>query len=309
MRLVAAAQGGEGLGISRRGELRVVIPMRPSGADRSRQGLFLRWSVPLFAVAVLVAACGGSAGTSGSGAGPSSSASLSGEPVDLVFISDSSGWQVAKMYAQHAQQALGRPVRVTDWAIGGLSLDQALAQVKADPSKLANAEIIVVGSIAPIPGRGTRSGTGADFEKCMEPTTQPNQQPPKILTVADWAPYQADLGSLYAEIWKLRQGAPAILRALDRYNPVISDWQAGGIQKECTAGFDASNGAIKAAALANGATFASAEDALNGPGHRQDPRAMGYISDDGFHCLAKGAALIADTLAAAGFEPNTMPTH
>lgn len=279
--------------------------MKPSVPESSRRRLFLRWSVPLFAVAVLVAACGGSAGTSGSGAGPSSSPSLSGEPVDLVFISDSSGWQVANIYAQRAQKALGRPVRVTDWAIGGLSLDQALAQVKGDPSKVANAEIIVVGSIGPTPG----GGTGSDFEKCVVPTTQPDQQPPKTYTVADWATYQADLGSLYAEIWNLRQGAPTILRALDRYNPVISDWQAGGIQKECTAGFAAMNGAIKAAAQANRATFASAEDALNGLGHHQDPRAQGYIADDGVHCLAKGAALITDTLAAAGFELNTKPAQ
>lgn len=278
--------------------------MRSSVPESSRRLGLLRWAVPLFAVAVLVVACGGSAGTSGSGAKPSSSPSLSGEPVDLVFISDSSGWQVAKMYAEHAQKALGRPVRVTDWAIGGLSLDQALAQVKADPSKIANAEIIVVGSIGPT----SEKGPSADFdEKCLYGTAEPNQQPPKILTVADWAPYQADYGSLYAEIWKLRQGAPVILRALDRYNPVISDWQAGGIQKECTAGFEASNGAIKAAALANGATLASAEDALNGPGHQQDPRAMGYIADDGVHCLAKGAAQIAATLAATGFEPATKP--
>jgi hypothetical protein len=268
--------------------------------------MLLRWSVPLIVVVVLVAACGGSAGTSGSGAGSSSSPSLSGEPVDLVFISDSSGFQVANLYAQHAQKTLGRPVRVTDWAIGDLPLDKALAQVKFNASKIANAEIIVVGAITPTWGKGP----SADFDlKCMVPTTEPNQQPPKILTVADWATYQADLGALYAEIWKLRQGAPTILRALDRYNPVISDWQAGGIQKECAAGFEAMNGAIKAADLANGATFASAEDALNGPGHQQDPRAKGYIADDGIHCTAKGAALIADTLAAAGFEPNTMPTH
>jgi hypothetical protein len=35
----------------------------------------------------------------------------------------------------------------------------------------------------------------------------------------------------------------------------------------------------------------------------------GHIADDGVHCLAKGAALIADTLAAAGFEPNTKPAQ
>lgn len=130
-----------------------------------------------------------------------------------------------------------------------------------------------------------------------------------MLTVADWATYQADIEALYAEIWKIRDGAPVILRALDRYNPVISDWQAGGIQKQCSAGFEAMNDATKAAAEATGATFASAEDALNGPRHDQDPRAMGYISDDGVHCVAAGAALIADVLAATGYDPNTKPAQ
>lgn len=35
------------------------------------------------------------------------------------------------------------------------------------------------------------------------------------------------------------------------------------------------NGAIKAAAQVSRAMLASAEDALNGPGHQQDPRALG----------------------------------
>lgn len=267
----------------------------------------MRRSVTLFAVAVLVASCG-AASTSGSSSGPSGSPSPSGEPLDLVLISDSSGWQVAGLYAQRVQEALGRPVRVTDWAIGGLTLDQAMTKVKGDPQAVADAEIVVVGAMGPAEGRGTVPGTGADFDRCMFPTTEPNQQPPQPLTVADWAPYQADITGLYAQIWKLHPSGTLILRALDRYNPVISDWRAGGIDKACAVGFEAMNEATRAAAGAGGATFASAWGALNGPDHQQDPRVMGYISDDGVHCVVKGAALIADALAATGYAPSTKPT-
>ena len=75
------------------------------------------------------------------------------------------------------------------------------------------------------------------------------------------------------------------------------------------ADWESFSGVTRAAARANGATFVSIYDAFNGPGHQQDSQARGYIGSDGEHTSLKGATVIADTFAVAGFEPNTPGRH
>jgi hypothetical protein len=222
-----------------------------------------------------------------------------GEPVDLVYFSDSGGWGVAERYGRLASEALDREVRVHDHAIGGLSAVRVLDMVQNSlADEVAEAEIVVV--------YGNPEGSEADFAQpdigtCVSTSTA-ERQPPVVATMADWQPYRDVLDGIYAEIWSLREGQPTIIRAVDLYSPVISDWRAAGIEAECTASWEVWSSVIGEAAEANGATFVSVYDLLNGENHDEDPRGKGLIGGDGEHTTDDGAALIADALAAAGFE-------
>lgn len=276
---------------------------------RAGCGLLRRsWILAIVGGLVMLAGCGGGSAnpsvTQSSTTGQTSSPSASNGPLHLLYISDSSGYQVASLYAKQAEKVLRRQVRVTDWTTNDLTAQQALAMVKSHPGVVANAEIIVVAGTGPALFGGLRDALDA---VCMQPGTE-KRQPPKI-TVADWAAYRADLDALYAGIWKLRNGAPTVLRATDHWVPVISEWRQAGIEKACTADWESFSGVKRAAAHANGAKFVSVYDVFNGPRLQQDPRKKGYIGPDGVHASLKGAAVIAATLAAAGFAPDTMPTH
>lgn len=261
-------------------------------------------SVSLLAGMVLaVAGCAGDGQpTASSSSGPVVRLPSAGEPWDLLYISDSSGWQVAELYGKRAEKALGVQVRVHDWAIGGLSAVQALWEVQESPGTVRDAEIIVVFGNASASG-----GSGGEEYVCAEPGT--DKQAPATWSPADWTAYRGDLDKLYAEIWRLRQGTPTVMRGVDYFVGTLADWRAVGIDKGCTADFEAMSRTIRAAAEANGATMVSLYDALNGPTHQVDLRTKGYIGPDGEHATLKGATVIADTLAAAGFERNTPPAR
>ena len=227
-----------------------------------------------------------------------------GEAIDLVYISDSGGWGVAERYADLAAEALDREVRVHDHATGGLSAARALQMIQGSlADEVATAEIVVV--------YGNPEGSGVDFRQpdigtCVT-TSRTERQAPVIATEQEWQPYRGLMDDIYREIWKLRENRPTILRAVDLYAPVISDWRAAGIEAECIANWETWSRVLEAAAEANGAVFVSPFDILNGPNHDEDPREKGWILDDGQHTTAEGAAAIADALAAAGFQVSDPP--
>ena len=64
---------------------------------------------------------------------------------------------------------------------------------------------------------------------------------------------------------------------------------------------------IREAAEANGAVFVSLFDVFNGPEHDEDPREKGWISDDGVHAGDEGLSVVADALAAVGFDVSEPP--
>ena len=266
-----------------------------------------RHSVPVTLLAAaaiaLVTACGGNAEQPGSRTGQSGSPSASNGPMDLVYISDSSGWQVADLYATRISKALGRQVRVTDFALPALTAVDALAVVKHNAKKIVDAEIIVVG------GSPRASLAGPANDACVAPDPAATQPVPKVDSVADLQPFRDDLDAIYAEIWTLRDGAPVILRAVDYFVPMISEYGTAQLKRACTANYATLSRVIRATAQANGATMVSVYDVFNGLNHQADPRTKGYIGDDGTHASAKGAAVIADTLAAAGYASNTKPTQ
>ena len=63
---------------------------------------------------------------------------------------------------------------------------------------------------------------------------------------------------------------------------------------------------VRLAAEKGGATMVSAYDALNGPNHDVDIAQAGYLRDD-VHLNAAGGAVVAEALAAVGFEPSQAP--
>ena len=218
---------------------------------------------------------------------------------DLLYIQDSLGFQVAELYGTLAVQALGVEVNVHDRAIGDLSAVSVLAWLRDEASVwtdlVRDAEIIVFFA------NPNGSGTTTDIGICISASPL-EREPPAHYSDEDWRPYRDVLDEIYAEIWKLREAEPVVLRAVDFYNPAISDWRQAGIEPECTAALEAMNGTIREVAEANGATVVSVYDLFNSAEHDQDPREKGYIGPDGLHATAEGAAAIADALAAVGFE-------
>lgn len=228
------------------------------------------------------------------------------EPWDLVFISDSYGSGVADRYGEHAAEALGVPVTVHDHAYPLLSAAEALDHIKDDrypplADVVRDAEIIVIGS-----GPWQMEAVNPGWETC-DSASVGERPAPEPYTQADWQPYGNVLDEIYNEIWRLREGEPTVLLAVDVLEGRISSWRTAGIEAECTATWESLSATIRDAAEANGATMVSLYDLFTGPDHQDDPREKGWIGPDGYHPSAAGIPVIADALAAAGFEPTTQP--
>ncbi len=283
-----------------------------------------RGLVVLLTLGLFAAGCGGTDGDEGSGAtsdersaaavvasvAPTSTAGAAGpgddaEVWDLLYIQDSHGFGVAELLGKRLEEELGVEVNVHDKAIGNLAADTVLKRIRGDsPDDWSNlvrdAEVIVFF------GNPEGSGATSDIGTCISDSTR-HREPPVRYSDEDWQPYRDLLEEIYAEIWKIRNGEPVVLRGLDFINPAISAWRQAGIEPECTAALEAMNRAVRVAAEANAATLVSTYDLFNGPNHDQDPREKGWIGSDGIHMSAEGMEAIADVISAAGFEPATAP--
>ncbi len=224
-----------------------------------------------------------------------------GEPWDLVYMTDSTGWGVAAAYGQLAEEALGVEVRIHDLTKGGLSAVRMreLLDIALYAEDFAEAEIIVV--------FGNPVGSGIelpapDIETCVS-TSSYVRPPPARSETADWAAYREVLGSVFDRIWELRDGKPTVFHAVDMYAPVLGQWEAGGVLAECTREWETMSDQVRAAAEAHGVLMVSVFDALNGPEHDRDLVELGWVLSDGEHLNAEGVEQVAEALAAAGFEP------
>lgn len=228
---------------------------------------------------------------------------MEGEPWDLLVVTNSFGLGVAEAYAAHASDALGVTVNADEAAIDRLTASKALLHLHdaAYPplaDLVRNAEIIVA--------YGVPERSGEWFETCFIFQTNP-----RILereyTDDDWEQYRDELDELFAEIWRLREGLPTVLRTHDIPIGIISEWRDLGKESGCIASWESNSEAIRASAETYGVTLVSLFDVFNGPNHDQDPREKGWIHEDGIHTNEAGALAIADALAATGFEPTTQP--
>lgn len=240
-----------------------------------------------------------------------------GEPVDLLVMTDSSGWGIAERLAPLAADALDREVRVRDWARGGEPITNILEWVQTIlADEVAEAEIIVMygypgGLEYELPEPSLLSCFEA-ADAVVEPeeytgdwTPGTRWEPtPVVPTTDDWRPYRDVLDQLYDEIWELRAGKPTIIRTYDVPLGLIGPWKELGIEAECTANWEVQFQVVREAAEANGAGFVSVLDIFNGPNRDEDPLEKGWMSGDLMHPEGEGWDIIAELLAAYGFEPG-----
>jgi hypothetical protein len=153
----------------------------------------------------------------------------------------------------------------------------------------------------------------SDFDRCFGRIPGP-PDPSAFQPEEVWAGYREALGALYGEIWQLRAGAPTVVIGIDLYNSFVAQQSEAGINVECRALFDKFSDVQREVAEAHGAKWVSIYDALNGPSHDLDAVELGYIGptddmpDIAFYVPNEiGAEMIADALAAAGFDPAMQP--
>ena len=229
---------------------------------------------------------------------------------DLVFFSNSSGFDVAEKYAAHIENDLGVTVNVIDKATGRLSIGRVLTWL-ANNEKLketsdtpnliddiAEAEVIVIYAI-----RGDSESESNPGDWWCE--TYPYHVNNCDLETFD--KYIEDLSAFYAKVFELRAGQPTIIRAFNSYVPLYASWSENNIYDECLQCFLNYNEAIKLAAEKYNVPIAPVFEKFNGIGFDEDPKDKGYIGPDGFHTTTDGSQAIADALQSLGYEVTQFP--
>jgi hypothetical protein len=227
------------------------------------------------------------------------------EAWDLVYISDSTGFGVPDKLAANIERDTGKQVVVHNWLQGGLPALRVLEQLHAEPwirnlsEDISEAEMIIVfANPRGDPGQGGINRGG--IETCMNASAC---KKPDNCTAEFYKPYVENLKTIYAEIFALRAGQATIIRAVDLYNPIISEHRDCGTEEVCAKCWETFNAAVHQAAEAYQVPVVSVHDLFNGPTHIEDPRTKGYIGPDGEHTTETGQQAIADLLSQAGYMP------
>jgi hypothetical protein len=227
------------------------------------------------------------------------------EEWDLVWVSDSSGWGVAEIYADYIEQDTGKTVVVHDLWVGGLSAEDFLDALNGEQSAYRNlneavalipdAEVIVVYGN---PEKSKAEDNPWDWY-CL---------PGKEFYVNDCEPdvfdlYIQHLDEIFEKIFELRDGQPTILRAFDAYNPIIPNRVGQPGYEDCIWCWGNYNAAIHEAAQTHNVPVALVADAWNGIDFMRNPVEIGYTQGDGIHPSDLGAEVIAQLLRELGYEP------
>ena len=223
---------------------------------------------------------------------------------DLVYICDSSSFGVPDKFAANIERDTGKTVRVHNRTAAELQALKVLQKLQENHDvgsirdEIADAEVIVFfGNPRGDPDKG---GVRGGVETCINSRSC---RAPDDCTPEFYEPYVENLQVIYEEILALREGQPTIIRAVDFYNPLISEHRECGTEDACTHCWDTFNAAIRQAAESYNIPLVSVYDAFNGLNHNEDPREMGYISTDGRHTNKSGQQAIADLLSQEGYEP------
>lgn len=232
---------------------------------------------------------------------------------NLVYISDSTGWGVARIYSQNIKRDTGKDVQIHDYAIGGLSAIDVLKALQGDPkslynkklknlrSDIAQAEVIIF--LANPSGDPSYGGVQGGVKQCIDYDSDFQLDD---ITLSLYEPYIKNLKTIYELIFNLRMGKLTIIRAMGFYNPLISEQIKWNIAMECKQRWEIFNIAIQQAAEAFNIPFVHIYDAFNGSNHDEDPREKSYIGSDGEHTTIRGQHVIADLLSEVGYEPLEM---
>lgn len=234
------------------------------------------------------------------------------EEWDLVWISDSSGWGAAEVYADYVAEDMGVTVNLYDAGKGGLEARRVLAMLRGEDvveydmemqglaEAIKNAEIVVFyGNPEDAYGEDVFPG---DWDCISSYDAYVNTCEPE-----NFAGYVANLEDIYQAIFDLKDGEPVIIRAFNAYNPLVAPHKEEGVFEECRACWQNYNNAIAQAAAAYGVPLADVYAAYNGIDHNEDPREKGYIQSDGEHPNPTGDMVIAQTLRDLGYEVTIPP--
>ena len=234
---------------------------------------------------------------------------------DYVVFGDSTTWGFPKYYASYMEKDLGVKVTIHNKAVGGQSVINILRILRKDESLrklVSEAEVVtLIGNAKLSPG-----DTPESLENYLKWKEQPSwdkdcgmrggsYRPPGDCSPETFESYIENIKGIIEEILSLRNGMPTIIRAMDYYFPIYSEWKNHGIEKECTCCWENFNNAVHQAAAAYNVPVARVYDAFNGPNHDEDPREKGYIGPDGEHTSEAGQKVIADLMRELGYKPVT----
>ncbi len=233
---------------------------------------------------------------------------LLGDTWDLLWISDSSGWGVADIYGQFIAEDNDVEVNVMDKWQGALSAGRILQGLKEQNTYnldldnlrefIAEAEVIVIYGNPEDSRDPSNPGDWNCGQASLESCYVNN------CTLESFSQYIADLKEIYSIIFKIREGKPTIIQAIDSYNPrLVSNCQAEGMFDECVACWETYNQAIHLAAEEMGVPVAPVFDTWNGPDHTENPVEKGYTREDNEHPSVLGATATAQALRELGYEP------
>jgi hypothetical protein len=223
---------------------------------------------------------------------------------DVVVIGDSTMWYLGEALKSKIEEDVGVKVDLNPWIVGGLSAGEVLLSLEIYEdgglsTLLKDAEFVVIwvnpedSMIPEIPMGGDACfGYGGVVESC----------PPEA-----YEKFTADLMAIYARIFDLRDGQPTIVRGVDFYNPVVSQWIKQDKFEACTECWVTLSNATRLAAEAYNIPFLSRYDAFNGPNHDEDPREKGLIMSDGVHPNKLAAEFTAELLSEMGYDPVSPP--
>jgi len=231
-----------------------------------------------------------------------------GSEWNLVVVGDSSLWGLGEALASQIENDVGVKVVLDDFAIATLSAGQVLQvlqtgethdfQLRKLPAALQDAEFIV---IFVNPYDSVDPEKPLNFDGCFSASAPSSCNPTSL---EKWT---TDLKMIWAEVFKLRNGLPTILRATDIYNPLVSSWNQYDIFEACTECWENFSIAARLAAEAYNIPFLSRYDAFNGMDHMEDPREKGYIHADGEHPSDLMNQFTAELLSRMGYEPVSQP--
>lgn len=217
---------------------------------------------------------------------------------DLVILGSSQAWFFGEYYATYIEEDLGVKVTVHDETVGSQTaygLLKKLRELRRLRELVSEAEIVTFqGS----PTQSISETHPFDYDCAFGWEFYVVN-----CSLVTFEKYIADLEAIIEEIFLLRDGSPIIIRVMDYYCPMYSQFKEQGIYEECRQCWENTNIAIHQAATAHNIPVARLYDAFNGPNHDEDPRDKGYLLIDG-HTNEEGQKVIANLFRELGYETN-----